>query len=283
MSSLLLATASNVQAFQALLNLLDASKIEKWGRSMDRAALEDEMGRFRVWCGNLGALQKGHSSLEYRLRDSPLLSSNTLKFLEELGENLNEAIAIVSEARLPFEEQAKLETSNEDDDDDDNDSFFSEDEEDKDDEEGSKELKTELNMRFGEIVDIIDNLYKLSVRIRTPTIRARSLRASSYKPKDSETGADILEAYAEYDTRHIKELLSHLRHSSAEQEDNDFLVRRLSAAITLRRRQFKYWKRRKNLILSSSSMKYTNLSSRSRETGCFCHLRRGVESHPTKT
>ena len=249
MSSLLLATASNVQAFQALLNTIDASDHEKWENSIDREALEDEMGRFRVWCGNLGALQKGHSSLEYRLRDSPLLSSNTLKFLEELEENLRETIAIVSEARLPFEEQAKMENVNEDEDEED-DSFFSEDEEDEDDLEGSKVSKTELSMRFGEIVDIIDNLYKLSVRIRTPTTRARSLRASCYKPKDAETGVDLMGAYAEYDMQHIKELLTHLRHSSDEQSADDFLVRRLSAAITLRRRQFKYWKRRKASTLS---------------------------------
>ena len=78
MSTLRLATAANVRAFQNLASALDVAD-SKWAGAIDREALEDESGRFRVWSGNLGALQKGHSSLDYRLRDSPLLSSNALK------------------------------------------------------------------------------------------------------------------------------------------------------------------------------------------------------------
>ncbi|KAF1850975.1 uncharacterized protein K460DRAFT_382512 [Cucurbitaria berberidis CBS 394.84] len=248
MSSLRLATASNVRAFQSLLNALNTSD-SKWAASIDREALEDEIGRFRVWSGNLGALSKGPSALDHRLRDSPLLSSNALKFLEELEGNLNEAFAIVSGTRLPYEEQPKPEKPEEEDDDD---GFFSEDEdEDENDLSGSK---TELSMRFSEIVDIIDNLYKLSVRIRTPTLRSRSLKAASYKPKDPETGVDILSTYAEYDLQHIKELLSHLRqpHPVGEKYEEDFLVARLGAGITLRRRQFKYWKRHRDKLGAST-------------------------------
>jgi hypothetical protein len=242
MSGIRLATAANVLAFQNLTNVLDTSD-GKWARLIESEALQDEIGRFRVWSGNLGALQKGHSSLDYRLRDSPLLSTNALKLLKELEDNINEAFAIASEARLPYELQAKPE-ANEEEDDDDDDDFF-DDDDDEDDEEGPR---SELSMRFSEIVDIIDNLYKLSVRIRTPTIRSRSLKAATYTPKDPETGVDILSTYAEYDLQHVKELLRYLRqpHEAASQgADCEYLATRLSAAITLRRRQFKYWKRRK--------------------------------------
>jgi len=243
MSNLRLATAANVRAFHSLAHALDTSD-GKWSDSIDREALEDEAGRFRVWSGNLGALQKGHSSLDYRLRDSPLLSSNALKFLQELEDNLSQAYAIVTGARLPYEQQPELKESVKNDGSDD-DGFFSDDE--SEGEEGPSRPRTELSMRFVEVVDIIDNLYKLSVRIRTPTIRIRSLKAASYQPKDSETGVDLLAAYAIYDLSHIKELLSSLRQpfSSNEQSEEDFLFARLGAAITLRRRQFKYWKRRK--------------------------------------
>lgn len=64
------------------------------------ASLEDEYGRFRVWSGNLGAQQKGHSSLDYRLRDSPLLQSNVLKLLQELETNINEGTTGVQIERL---------------------------------------------------------------------------------------------------------------------------------------------------------------------------------------
>lgn len=240
MSSIRLATAANVLAFQNLTTALNTSE-SRWTHLIENDGLQDEIGRFRVWSGNLGALQKGHSSLDYRLRDSPLLSTNTLKFLKELEENINEASAIVSGARLPYELQPKPEVAEEEEEDDD---FFDKDEED-DEDTGSR---TELSMRFSEIVDIIDNLYKLSVRIRTPTIRTRSAKAATFKPKDPETGVDILSTYADYDLQHVKELLRHLRQpheGETDGADYDYLTTRLSAAITLRRRQFKYWKRRK--------------------------------------
>ncbi|CAO2649503.1 Nn.00g068880.m01.CDS01 [Neocucurbitaria sp. VM-36] len=260
MSSLRLATASNVRAFQSLSTALSTSD-NRWAQSIDREALEDEIGRFRVWCGNLGALLKGHGSLDYRLRDSPLLSSNALKFLGELEENLNEAFAVVSGARLPYEEQPKPEKTDDDDNNDDN-GFFSEDDDDDDEEDESSSTRLELSMRFSEVVDIIDNLYKLSVRIRTPTIRSRSLKAASYKPKDPETGVDLLSTYATYDMQHIKELLSHIRqpHLASEKNEEDFLVARLSAAVTLRRRQFKYWKRHREKLGASTMLEVTTKS-----------------------
>lgn len=85
MSAIRLATAANVRAFQTLVNALSTSDT---GYTLDHDATQDEIGRFRVWCGNIGALQKGHSSLDYRLRDSPLLSSNVMKLLNELEDNI---------------------------------------------------------------------------------------------------------------------------------------------------------------------------------------------------
>jgi len=240
MTAIRLATASNVRSFQTLENALVTCDA-RWTEQLNQDSLGDEFGRFRVWSGNLGALQKGHSSLDYRLRDSPLLSGNALKFLEELTSNLNEALAIISGARLPYEEQLKSDLDGKSEEGSD-DGFFSEDDEDED---GDGDSKQELVMRYEEIVDIIDNLYKLSVRIRTPTIRSRSLKAASYQPKDPETGVDVLSAYALYDQQHTRELLRDLRqaHSSETESSDDYLVTRLAHGITLRRRHFKYWKR----------------------------------------
>jgi hypothetical protein len=178
-----------------------------------------------------------------------LLSGNALRFLEELNYNLNQAYEIISEARLPFEDQSNPDSSEQQQDDDNNDGFFSEDD---DSEDGSS--KKELSMRYEEIVDIIDNLYKLSVRIRTPTIRSRSLKAASYQPKDPETGVDIMSTYRLYDKQHTEELLRHLRepHSSDAQIDGDCLASRLAHGITLRRRQFKYWKRHREKLAVST-------------------------------
>jgi hypothetical protein len=85
MAAIRLGTAANVRNFQVLLDAPSTTD-----QALDRESLRDEFGRLRVWSGNLGALQKGHSSLDYRLRDSPLLSSNVLKLLQELEQNLSE-------------------------------------------------------------------------------------------------------------------------------------------------------------------------------------------------
>lgn len=256
MTDIRLATASNVRSFQILANALIKSD-GKRSEQIDQEALNDEFGRFRVWSGNLGALQKGHSSLDYRLRDSPLLSGNAIKFLDELNHNLTEATAIISEARLPYEEQQSPWSGDVQDgeDDDDDDAFFSEEDED---ETGS--LKKELTMRYEEIVDIIDNLYKLSVRIRTPAIGSRSLKAASYQPKDPDTGVDILGSYAQYDEQHVRELLQNLRktYESDGQTDGDYLVSRLAHGITIRRRHFKYWKRHRDKLSMSTVLETEN-------------------------
>jgi hypothetical protein len=110
-------------------------------------------------------------------------------------------------------------------------------------------------MRFGEVQDIIDNLYKISVRIRQPTIKSRSLKAASYQPKDPQTGIDILDQYAVFDLRHTQELMRHLRevhrsrtHVGEVQDGNSILTNRLARAVTLRRRQFKYWSRHREKL-----------------------------------
>lgn len=256
MSAIRLATASSVRSFQILVNaLITSGPGGQWEEQLDQESLDDEFGRFRVWSGNLGALQKGHSSLDYRLRDSPLLSGNALKFLEELKHNLDEAIAIVRGDRSPYEQQPKYDPREEKDEEDEDD-FFSEDDE----EEEADGSRKELTMRYEEVVDIIDNLYKLSVRIRTPTIRSRSLKAASYQPKDRDTGVDILSGYAQYDRQHVQELLRNLRepHIGDARLDEDYMESRLAHGITLRRRHFKYWKRHRDKLSASTILEHEN-------------------------
>ncbi|KAF2490359.1 hypothetical protein BU16DRAFT_543692 [Lophium mytilinum] len=247
MSDIRLGTAACVLQFQSLSNGLQTGD-DAAREHITPEALEDEHGRFRVWSGNLGALQKGHSSLDYRLRDSPLLQTNILKLLGELRANLSEALAVVSGSRLPYEKQAKYESEDDDDD-------WSQNEEDSDEDDDGGPPKSELEQRFLDTVDIIDNLYKLSVRIRSPTLRSRSLKAASFRPTDPDTGVDTFEQYALFDEKYTRELLKYFRQSTSEVEDpaDEYLVERLSKAITLRRRQFKYWRRHRDKLGGSST------------------------------
>jgi hypothetical protein len=47
----------------------------------------DELDRFRIWAGNIGALQhvKVRSSLDYRLRDAPKLGDQISRLLVDLN------------------------------------------------------------------------------------------------------------------------------------------------------------------------------------------------------
>lgn len=55
----------------------------------------DELGRFRVWAGNVSAHTAGRKSLQHRLRDSSELSSAVIGHLSELLTVLDEGRTVV--------------------------------------------------------------------------------------------------------------------------------------------------------------------------------------------
>lgn len=50
----------------------------------------DFQGRFRSWCGFLGALQLGHASLDWRLRDSINMFQSVISHLVGLIDDLED-------------------------------------------------------------------------------------------------------------------------------------------------------------------------------------------------
>ena len=54
------------------------------------AIISDFQGRFRSWCGFLGALQSGHASLDWRLRDSNTIFQRVISHLGGLIEDLED-------------------------------------------------------------------------------------------------------------------------------------------------------------------------------------------------
>lgn len=48
--------------------------------------IEIEHGRFKIWSGNLEALQSGRSSLDFRLRESVVMQTNVMKLLIKLDQ-----------------------------------------------------------------------------------------------------------------------------------------------------------------------------------------------------
>ncbi|OCL12165.1 hypothetical protein AOQ84DRAFT_256174, partial [Glonium stellatum] len=201
---------------------------------MPAEMIEEECGRFKVWMGNLGALQTGHSSLDFRLRDSTVMQTNIMKLLAQLRGALEESIAVASETRLPFELQKPDDSS-------DDDSSQSSSEEDAD---VGLEPKKELQQRLSSITNIILDLYNLSFKIRNSATRSKPIKAALYTEVDRDSGIELFSRYAELDSCYVTELFHKLRKDRPEiKDENIFLIERLSRAITIRRKQFRYWRR----------------------------------------
>ena len=52
--------------------------------------VHDEIGRFRVWLGNVGAHRLGRVSLDYRLRDALHMRESVLDLLKDQDDNIHE-------------------------------------------------------------------------------------------------------------------------------------------------------------------------------------------------
>ena len=88
-----LATASRAcaQAFTQLCTLLKDPQHEELS-GLTQSAIEDECSRFRIWAGNLGALQQlpSPTSLDHRLRQSPKIACHIHELLEVLKDSLQD-------------------------------------------------------------------------------------------------------------------------------------------------------------------------------------------------
>ena len=71
------------QCLDGFNNLLGALRDQRDQESL-RNSITDSAGRFRVWCGNIGAHKTDKSSLDYRLRDSHRMKSRVIGFLKDL-------------------------------------------------------------------------------------------------------------------------------------------------------------------------------------------------------
>ena len=82
--------SSCLREFFNLIAALEAGDKEHRD-SMPPEKIEREYGRFKIWSGNLGALQSGRSSLDFRLRDSAVMQMNVSKLLDKLDNILRKS------------------------------------------------------------------------------------------------------------------------------------------------------------------------------------------------
>ena len=80
-----------LESFQALTLALNGPN-RNFGDQITLEDVEDELGRFRIWSGNIGAHRIGRSSLDYRLRDASHIRKRVVSLLEDLKEILQEGM-----------------------------------------------------------------------------------------------------------------------------------------------------------------------------------------------
>ncbi|KAL4986564.1 hypothetical protein BDW68DRAFT_178686 [Aspergillus falconensis] len=209
--------------FSALSQTLDTSYLRQF---------LNETQRFDIWASNLGVFHNGHSSLDYRFRDSPPLWDYTFNLLSDLNEALS--AFTLQAATAPHPQQSIVDGT---------DSLaLSGDESEED---FSSYQDESLPAQYLTNISItINRLYALSFRVRNPKMRTGLSKALSYKEVDSETGVDLMEAYKERDSRRLAELFRTWR--NGDDAEGQFMVERLARANMHRRKQFKYWEKRRN-------------------------------------
>ena len=81
---------SCIAVFATVNKILDNTEHEIPGNGKTFSLVQDQIGRFRVWAGNMGAHRVGRMSLDYKLREASHVHSTVLELLEELNESLTE-------------------------------------------------------------------------------------------------------------------------------------------------------------------------------------------------
>ncbi|KAL3477340.1 hypothetical protein BJX99DRAFT_257591 [Aspergillus californicus] len=198
------------------------------------AKLVTESQRFQLWASSLGLYHTGHSSLDYRFRDSPPLFEYAFTLLGDMLGALSTLMALANgDTTGPSGGTVTTVVTDG--------STISDDSS----EEDFSSYKVEpLENEYIAIVFItMDRLYALSFKIRNPAMRTGLSRALTYTQVDQESGVDLIASFRQWDLQYVVELL---RPYFQDLEPNSyFLVPRLAKANTYRRQQFKYWENRK--------------------------------------
>ena len=79
-----------------LFEVLSRSNLEDGLEGYSTAAWEHEAERFGLWANNLGLHHRGHSSLDYRLREADALKRLIGNLLDDLKTSLHERKQILS-------------------------------------------------------------------------------------------------------------------------------------------------------------------------------------------
>ncbi|KAK7422980.1 hypothetical protein QQX98_001270 [Neonectria punicea] len=213
---------------QSLLDMVQTSENEPDQASPAdlRQLLEDELGRFRVWAANLGAFQdpKSPRSLDYRLRDGPVMRSNVVSGLERLKDSSIRVGEIITGKRPNRSAPAAV------------DAGASEDSL-----ESAAERTTELEQLLNILHSSISHLFSLSILIRR------------LRPKGRLPIVDSLDSFdSSADVTYVEDKFPKARQVP-------WLAQRMGDAISRRRELIRYRQQHRAKI-SKAPEEFTNLN-----------------------
>ncbi|TVY27474.1 Exocyst complex component [Lachnellula hyalina] len=197
-----------IELFDELLGLPRKSDALD-GEDACAAEAVDCLGRFKIWAGNIGALQRpeSQSSLDYRLRDASKIAAQIVDLLDELAESIEDVVEArdrdLNSHLAPSVTDKDVPTPSDD------------------------EQISEIKEIFESITDAINNLFRLSMIIRNNTSRDRYAKAAA--------AALSVPFDDKFDISHVEHKFPALKSKGKE-----WLVIRLGKSITQRRQYLRY-------------------------------------------
>ncbi|KAI4112733.1 MAG: hypothetical protein LQ345_006160 [Seirophora villosa] len=184
------------------------------GRSV-RASVDDHLGRFKIWSGNIGALQSLPlpTSLDYRLKEAPKTAAYIAEVLDVLIDTLEELLSVLVSGQckhtephhdLPLDALTLSDAANET-------ASLSSDQ---------SQPQSELEELLGSCADTISGLFRSSVLIQSATSRDRYAKAAAAgDPFSEHYGIDHVGPVAAAGHSHHSESDSASRTSSTDRQN----------------------------------------------------------------
>lgn len=204
-----------LQLFNNLVGRLDA----EIDGDVPTSLWKDELGRLRVWAGNIGAHQSGQASLDYRLRDASHIKGQITNLLEDLQTLFKDAEEVLNEKNSPLSDHDTAEAK----------SLLHDLRENSDirglnETDSLAETESELQQIYYEIADATKCLLKMSMLIRRPARHDRVIQSRK----------DETAVFEPFDREHVSHKFPNAENS---------IIDRLGLAITRRRQDLKYRER----------------------------------------
>ncbi|CAI7606272.1 unnamed protein product [Penicillium pancosmium] len=219
-----------------------------------RIAILNEQQRFQLWARNLGLYHRGHSSLDYRFRDSSFLFEYAFGLLRDLQKAIFEFKPNLMEDKHCIETENTSNTAFQSKD---NDSMN---ESDSEEDLSSYEVEPMSIVLLHTIISIIDRLYRLAFKVRNPSIRLGFQRFPRAGIASSQADINLIECFRDLDVARISDLFLSYR-SNQDIAPCNYLIQRLAKANAYRRQQFEYWKHRRDQFEAQSNFELLGIST----------------------